>query len=1005
MDCNNLKNFYFSNIKLSSKNTTDLIFLLKSKTDFYGLDLSYTNLDKEIFSFVIQIISEKFDQLRTFKMNVKRKTISSENINNLMEKNKNLITLELNGIRINEKIPNQFFNILIGLKDLRKFKSPKIIRKEEESTLAIDNPYKNKDDILTLNLKSLHLTFYNFADAFGFKYLFESKSGLKEIMIDDSKFERIHQYFQENSCLKYQPIEKCKLLSQNVLQYLLHSIPVENLVSLDISNNSLESEFLESFTENISRFSSLKKLNISNNLFKNEEIENFFKKLISINNSISFIEFHSQQLTNSIILNIIQLIYRNEKIYFINSNDPFEKDTLTLLPQNCINTKLFNIHFVNYVYTEFKDFIEKKLLILNSNKTNIHSFSFYIKKIFKNISQIESLNISQPLSEENALIIGNFIKNQNNLKNFTFGDENKTLLMHKETMEAIFPKKQFFVYLENITIKNVCLLPDKGYIYLANFIGHQINLSRLVLSKVNISGKEGRILFQSISENLCKLREIDLSYSTISSDMSKDLGNFLRHQLNLNILNLTSVNLSDLCGERVFKNLSSDLDKLIELYLADTNINVKSAIEIGKFLGNQDNLSVLDLMGIKLKGEIGKFLLNPLSASTKIKLKKFLYSTDIDYSLIVSVQENLTHVYKDGDILTNNDKLNFSQYLSNNLQTLNTLNLANFDLLWDEQGRFFKNFLEKCNELLIEVEKKGRSIRVVEYMGCREIHLKGIQMNELGFLCLGKFIRQNVFLRDLTLSGLDLTGLNGSIFFKEICDPISEADFKSNLLNRKSQAQIFKLNLNKSIVSPSTAVIISDFINFQDCLSELNLSGVDLTKNTGVSLFENCSSSSIMVLNLSSIQISDCGVEALGKFIYNLKKLYHLDLSKNYLNYKFEKLLKNAKNIQTLIYLDLSHCTYLPDVAKHITFFKNDKIIKLNLIGTISNKDLDCRISSRHWRLEINSQKMTKKPKKKFTYNMNNDCGKSIIVVCCVAILFSFVWVFIMNCPSRARWI
>ena len=357
------------------------------------------------------------------------------------------------------------------------------------------------------------------------------------------------------------------------------------------------------------------------------------------------------------------------------------------------------------------------------------------------------------------------------------------------------------------------------------------NLLKLELSGNKI-GREGCIsLGKNFLQNpMCKLQKLDLSNSDIDEECFSILANGLVKNRKLRSLKLSSI----LCinnGLRAFSVcLQSPALALTKLDLGHSNIEDKGAATLGRYLGNNSSLKILNLCANKLISEMGwqafsTCLWNPNSALEELNL----CDSSIDNEGIATL----------GDALGNNKKLK-------------TLFLGSNGAIGAPGWEAFSSCLRNPNSAL------------------EKLYISSNKVGSTGIAALGNALSTNT-----TLSILDLSRATGS--------SISAGWQTFATCLRSPNSALAELNLSYNNIDDDAAVALGDALTNNTKLKVLNLCHNEQI-GTGWRVFFNRllnPDSALKRLDISHNNIDNEGVAALSRSFAYMRSILSLDLIDN----------------------------------------------------------------------------------------------------------------------------
>ncbi|CAD5121408.1 DgyrCDS9928 [Dimorphilus gyrociliatus] len=464
-----------------------------------------------------------------------------------------------------------------------------------------------------------------------------------------------------------------------------------------------------------------------------------------------------------------------------------------------------------------------------------------------------------------------------------------------------------------------------------NFISRQEHLKVLEINESK---------FDNLFDRECKcrsLKKLTLFKYEFSREEMEDFKIFLNKQSHLEKLNLKLNNLKDNIGLKIFSDsYRNDNNTITELSLHKCKLSVNMADKLGLFIGRQTNLEVLDLSGINMQNKIGCNLFRAISEKCcnilDLKLGKCTFSRDMAEYLIefIDNQKRLNVLdlnSTDLSVLNTNKEFHFCY------ETIICLNLHHCTLSEETAylfGRLIRHeHLDILNVSNLRLEECGSNL--FETSGIcstiSEINLSETTFSSSTAKTLGIFLGYAVNLKTLNLSKTNLTRDIGKQLFSNIsCDC----------------CKIINLNLSLCKFSASMAQYLGIFIKYQDSLNTLDLSRTDLTNEIGTNIFSRKVDTKYTKY-ISSLILVGCLLcskmsTSLGIFIECQNNLSHLNLSHTILEGSIGKnLFEHASHtFPTILTVNLKRCKFSSDMVESLAKFigKQINLTELNLSST-----------------------------------------------------------------------
>jgi hypothetical protein len=592
--------------------------------------------------------------------------------------------------------------------------------------------------------------------------------------------------------------------------------------------NDKNDEFCRSLLDSIEQDSriGIKISNITNiNGITGKYIEQFFKKskhIFYLSSDIDYIEclFTSMPSLGQTLESLT--VDRND----LNLNIEFIKKLINLKELNwgglSISAKSFYSLLVHCPNLE-------KLNLRNCQNIEDSSEEFQLKESLKELKNLALTSSSITMKFLGSLLVHcpNLVKLD--LANCNIIDDTIKELQINENLQKL---KELNLGGSSITMKS-----------LNKFLAHCPNLVKLDLNcckNINDTIEE-----LQINENLEKLKELSLSYSSITM---KSLNKFLAHCPNLVKLNLSGCkNINDTIEEL---QINENLEGLKELDLYGTSITMKS---LNKFLAHCPNLVKLNLPGCKnINDTIEELQINEnleklkelslsYSSITMKSLNKFLAHCPNLVKLNLPGCKNINDTIEELQINENLEGLKELDLRGTSI-TMKSLNrfLAHCPSLVKLSLAFSENIYDSNEELQIENLKK-----------IKELDLSGPSITTKS---LNRFLTHCPNLVKLNLVKLDLNScinINDTIEefqINENLEKLKELDLSFSSITSESLIRLLKYCPNLKILDLTDA----------DCFSsEDEQISEALSKIKTVKGLSNISSSSYARTSISTASCSD----------------------------------------------------------------------------------------------------------------------------------------------------
>lgn len=744
------------------------------------------------------------------------------------------------------------------------------------------------------------------------------------------------------------------------------------LVNLDLSESKISSENLI----NILKLERLKKLTLNSLKLIKLHRKNFEPIFSKCSFSLISFKFNSNNLVDNDIFQFTKLILQSSKnLEFLDLSKCFISSRI--LCRLFIDLK--NLNSLNYLNISGNNYLNDKAFIdlLNSNifNNNLGENSIKIYCINNQLksesflkllqfSNLEILNFSSNKLENNidwSKINFNGISmnlRELHLKNCNINDK----FLNNFTLIIDHLIKLNLLDLSNNSINNDSLIN-----FLNKLIDINLNLKQLFIYHNNLTLS----IIYEISKKILLLKNLLLLNST----------NLLIHRTNIDVnsikFNLSTINL--------ILNDINEINRSRKLNVSSNQLNLLETNEYLMLLQNLNNLNIHELIiNDNLSDNDIIYLVNIVknnnSSIHNIKLANNFVNSELGYnkysnkllnsiislnnivSFEISSDSGFIFEWNFWKIVTIQKhikiiKINKGLLLSD--KKIYPINANNFcssiECLKFEFTQFSNNFIKYLKEFL----SYQKNLQSLAFNNCLlndkvifdplKIHFQTlIELNLIGY----KFVEDETknfqcFLSYQTnLKVLNLSFIDFSLYS-------TRNIFSSNFnycFNLK------ELHLDNCVLSNTISFYLKSLISHQLQLEILSLANVILFKDIGINLFKNFPKDRcrLIKLNLSYCTFSPDMASHLGKFINYQKRLKYLNLS--YTNTDgvigrnlFKKLSKNCKNI---IYLDLKYCNITGKsmakyLGKFISYQQNLKVLIL------SEVNFQCRLTSNWFKSRI----------------------------------------------------
>lgn len=515
----------------------------------------------------------------------------------------------------------------------------------------------------------------------------------------------------------------------------------------------------------------LLKLNLSNTNLKFDKGKNLFENLPSSScMNLKELHFSSCKFSSDMTYYLGKFIGHQTQLSFLDLSKTDLRDYIGLNLFKNINSNCCNIMHLNFNECKFCENMTKELGEFISFQTRLSTLNLYRVNLKENIGKYLFDNIPSSccnveqlflfgsrFSPEMTVSLGKYVGYQKNLS---------LLCLSLTELDRTIGKNLFKgISCNNITHLDLwhCKFSSDMSKELAEFIGCQNQLKILNLTGTNLGDDVGKLLFENISNSCKSIQNFRLKCCVLSSGMTASLGLFIGRQTRLQFLDLSSTNLVDEIGGKLFGNISLACCNIEEIKLYHCQFSCSMSERLGRFIQNQVNLNVLSLPGTDLRGEIGeKFFLGMTNSCTSIRKLKFRYckiSNSMSDSLgqFIGFQKNLQNLDLSG--------INFESNIGRSV----------FGSISSSCCRIISLYLSFCKFSECAIENLGRFLtyqKRLETLSFSGTNLKG----KIGLIIFKKLSSCRGNLKQININGCSLT--DESMYYldtlKDICVGISQ---------------------------------------------------------------------------------------------------------------------------------------------------------------------------------------------------------------------------------------
>ena len=682
-----------------------------------------------------------------------------------------------------------------------------------------------------------------------------------------------------NTLLKELNLSHSNLLTEDAIIICNAMSNIQCLTKLNISNNGIDGEATDDIAVVLSQNILLEDLDISyNNLgaICSLHICHAMKRL----SSLIKLNLCSIGLTDNAANDIGTVLNNNIKLQDLNlSHNNLQATGATTVFKMASNK---NLHTFNISHNNINDDVEFLEVFLSAN-TNLKELDFShnnlqatgIKKVCKtNLTILEKFDISHNgITIDAADDLGAFLACNCELQQINLSG-NK---LEKSGYECVFEHLQL-INLISLQISYSSHV-NEAIFQLADFLFQKGNLQEIDLSHNSFSALDTVIIFDGMA-NISNLVTIDVSHNIINYEGGDQFAAVLSHNIRLKDINLSYTNLSTVAAINIFKGMKN-ISHLITINISHNMITDEAAKDIAFVLTRNNNLQSLNLSCncFTSKGFVSIFNC----------LKKAIYLRKLNVSLN---EFNIEAAHSIGTVLSHNTKLE-------------ELDLSNTCLNTSAAAIIFKNLRHSLNLKKIYIngnmitDEAADDIAVVLTRNnkLQSLNLSCNCFTSKGFVSIFNCLKKTIYLRKLNVSlnefNIEAAHSIGTVLSHNT--KLEELDLSNTCLNTSAAAIIFKnlrhsLNLKKiyingNMITDEAADDIAVVLTHNNKLQSLDLSYNCFTSEGFVSIF-NCLKTAVYLrkLNVGSNEFNIKAAHSVGTVLSHNTKLEELDLSNSCMN-------------------------------------------------------------------------------------------------------------------------
>ena len=510
---------------------------------------------------------------------------------------------------------------------------------------------------------------------------------------------------------------------------------------------------------------------------------------------------------------------------------------------------------------------------------------------------------------------------------------------------------------------------------IAVILSQNIKLEELDISCSNLQ-VAGATKILEYMRHISTLTKLNIAHNMISDEMPEYIVDILSSNSKLQELNLSHSYLKDLATLKGLKMTS-----LTKFYFSSSNIDKQSANALSLFLSHCTNLQVLDLSSINLQGGCIE-IVNGLDICnlTECNFRDNGITTDLADKIAAFLSHN--HKLEKLDLSYNDLKESGIQeiLLSINVYNLRKLNISNNQITGDLKHiadilTLATNILEfdlSYNKLSSDIIEFFLHKTINLFVNLTILNLSGNDICAGAATALANVLSENAKLKELCLNDTNLhTEEIHEIFsklgfpnliklfvnhnnitdeaaddiavFLSKCNKLEELDLSHNNLKSSGAMKICRTNLtkltifkiNNNRITVKAADTMGNFISRNTKLQVLDLSHNDLQESGCRNIFSALKDMSLLsVLVICDSSIISKAVDDLVAVLLHNSLLQELDLSYNNLSASDTvKVFKAMKNVSSLETINISHNMITDEAAENIAtvLFHNNKLMSLDL--------------------------------------------------------------------------
>ena len=621
-----LREFYMSYNNLSTSNAVKILRGMKNISNLKAFIINHNMITDEAADELASVLLHN-TSLKEFSLSCNNLSIlDAVNIFKGMKEISSLETINLSNNNITDKATEELATFLLHNTSLQNVD----LSYNDLSTSDAVNIFKGMKNIS--NLVTINLNNNNITD--------KATQDLATVLL--------HNTSLQNLDLSYNDLSTSDAV--NIFKGMKN---ISRLVTINLSNNNISNEAIQDLATVLLHNISLQKLDVSYNDLPTLDAVNLFKGLKYAANLIMLNISHNMIADDAADELASVLSHNNNLQTFDMSSNYFDSEGCIKIMNGMHN--ILHLKKIDTSYNEITYEAADSIATVLSRNSELEELALscndlYRTSLFKriNTTKLTKLNIS-----------GNDLT-------YIAADDIATVLMHNTELEEINMSGND-LQLSGIKItfqgmKNILKLKRVDISYnwitceaaddIANVLSQNHGLQDLNLSSNHLQ-TGGIVTLLSRMHSISKITHLDISSNGIKSAAARDIANFLLHNDNLKVLNLSSNFIQTSGVKIIFRNSKLRLEKLNlsgnqlddnaactiatfisqnllleELDLSKNYLQAVSAVKIFRAIQNCPSMLKLNMSNNKITDEAGDEIAAVLSTVTKLQ------EVDLDCNLL-----------------------------------------------------------------------------------------------------------------------------------------------------------------------------------------------------------------------------------------------------------------------------------------------------------------------------------------------------------------------------------